>query len=853
MVSWGIGATTSSPVTSVTRTPRRHLGRRAFAASFVLILVLSGFAYAALAANYRQNQRDSIADVEKTARLAGALGGSLITLAQQEVAVMSSSAPFVDGDVAAIQRTLDLANPLGIGFAGGMAWVDADRQTRARWVNPLDPEEVDVAGTDAVSRALGGERAVESLPGANGSSVRPIVVAVATRNAAGQVSGVLVGIVKLDSSSSKVVRQLFGTDALLAVDAEGRQVLGSEDVGSDNLAVAATAQRRVSARRTPAAPAATNFLSPANGVFEDIDGSVVGYADVPAAGWLIVVERPRSDLFAPVRWQFERSLFALGLLFAMSVAGAAVAALRLDRVHRRETESRRLFQTVLQQLPVGVAAVDRAGRVVVTNERADVALGARPEPGRDAPPTLRAAVDAVTTRSVVRDLDVKVGEWTPDTPELRTLVVRAAPVEFGGEVTGAAAIVEDVTEQREREARARRLSSATAGLAIASNRHEVAAVVAEAARGLGAHAAMVVLRDDLRPDRLLLASASGFAEGMTDGWETVPLASATPVAEAMRTGHEIFVDLAEATARFPDMGDLFESSGNEAWAALPLRSAGRIDGALGLSFRHVEDIGMAARIQLVGFAAQVSQALDRASRQSIEHDVALVLQRGLLQAAEGDVVGVDVASRYVPAEDHLEVGGDFFDVLPLADGSVMLVIGDVVGHGLDAASAMGQLRSAARALSATSVSPARLLELLDRFAAFVPSCRFATAAIVVIAPDRRTVSYSVAGHPPPAWLDESGRSGLLDSARSRPLGVYPAERPEATIDVDGVLTLCLYTDGLIEKRSESIDVGLDLIVATMARHRDASCEELVDLLLGEVAGPGPQRDDIAVVCARFPV
>jgi len=831
---------------------RRRLGLLAFAASLVLILLLTGFGYAALRANYEQNQEESIANVEKTARLAGALGGSLITLAQQELRVLGKSAPFLASDPAGIQQAIDLTNPLSIGFAGGMAWLDATRQVRARWINPLDPVELDFAATAAVRQAFDSKApAVESLVDEASSDIRPIVIAVPLLTLGGDVTGVLTAAVQLRSSDRDFVRQLFGTDAILVVDPAGRQVIGTEEADESSLAVARDVQARIvdADRRDEGTP---NFLTPDNGVFADVSGSVVGYARVQDADWLIVVDRPRDQLFAPLRWQFERSLLALGLLFLMSVAGAAFASWRLDRVHRRETESRRLFQTVLEQLPVGVVALDRGGKVVITNERADLVLGDRPDPGEPAPESLRAAVDAVRSGITVRNDEVRVGDWTPTGPGGRTLVVRAAPVETGGQITGSAAIVEDVTDQREREQRARRLASATAGLAMATSRQEVAAVVADAVRAFGAQAAMVVLRDDLRPDQLVLASTSGFGAGATDGWETVRLDSSTPVAEATRTGREVFVTLDDAPARFPDMGDMFERSGNGAWAAIPLRSAGRIDGALGMSFRHADDVNDATRLQLAGFAAQVSQALDRASRQSIEHDVALVLQRGLLQPVEGDLdVHVEVASRYAPAEDHLEVGGDFFDVLPLADGSVMVVIGDVVGHGIDAASAMGQLRSAVRALSATTSSPARLLELLDHFAGVVPACRFATAAIVVVDADRTTLRYSLAGHPPPAWHDRSGAAGLLREALSRPLGVYPDRRPEATVDVDGGVTVCLYTDGLIEKRTEVIDEGLERLVDTMSRHHTAPCEALVDVLLEEVGGSGRQRDDIAVVCARF--
>ena len=140
------------------------------------------------------------------------------------------------------------------------------------------------------------------------------------------------------------------------------------------------------------------------------------------------------------------------------------------------------------------AAVDKAGRVVVTNERADLALGGRPTPGDAAPDTLRAAVDAVKRRAAVRDLDVKAGEWSP-TGDSRTLVVRAAPVESGGQVTGAAAIVEDVTDQREREARAQRLGGLQQQLVAVLD--DAAHVVRQPAVG-ERHVAAALQDDDLR-------------------------------------------------------------------------------------------------------------------------------------------------------------------------------------------------------------------------------------------------------------------------------------------------------------------------------------------------------------------
>lgn len=801
--------------------------------SLAVIVVLSIFGFTALRANERQNRSDAVQGVERTASLAGALASSLIGLAQQELNVLARTPAFIDGDIATIQRSLDTVNPPSLAFTAGMAWLDASVTQRAAWT-PEAAIPVDLSALAAVRRAATGTPAIEVLAPSGDERFRPIVFAVPTFGADFTPNGVLTGAVLLDPSSQEALERVFGTDTAIALDADGGVVLGSADTTQRELGVARAALRRVPPDGT-------------GGAFEDVDRSVVGWSRISAADWLVVVERSHDDVFGPSRWQYERSLAALALLVVASVAGAAYAAIRLDRVHQREATGRLLFQTLVQQLPVGVAAVDRAGRVTLTNQRAVDALGARPAVGDAVPPALAVSLDAM---SQGRISDAEVVDAGDDDGE-RALVVRAAPVEFGGHITGAAVIVEDVTDVRRRIERNEALGVATAGLAAAASPGEVADVVAASIGAFGAAAALVVLRDPDDPAQLLLASSKGFNPALTGGYEIMPVDAPTPIAEACRTGREVHVTADEAGDRYPDLVASFAQSHNDAWVALPLRSAGRVAGALGMAFRRREDLTDDVRAGLGGFAAQVSQALDRASRQDIEHDVALVLQRGLLQPADGDAPGVDVVTRYAPAEDHLEVGGDFFDVLRLQDGSVLLVIGDVVGHGIDAASAMGQLRSAARALATTTNSPARLLEQLDRFAGMVPPCRFATSALVAVDTSTRTVRYSLAGHPPPLFVTADGVTGRLDGALSRPLGILETARPEHTLELPpGPVVVCMYTDGLVERRGEVIDEGLARLEAAMARHAGASGDALADLLLSDMVGGQRQRDDVAILCAR---
>lgn len=816
------------------RPPRRHLGRRAFVLAVVLILILGAFAYRTLSTSYEQNRESSVDGLGRTARLTSALGQSLVGLGQQQVVVLAKAPMFRAGDAAEIESYLASVNPATLGFTAGMVWTDAGGVVRARWVSPIAAPDIDYESLDAVATARRGKPAVESLAIAEGGPFRPIVFAVPTYDDGAAVNGVLVGTVLLDSSSQDLLREFFGTDAVLVVDSSGELVFGARGSEGEPLGVA----RRVLDR----------MADEEAGAFADVDGYAVGYARIEGADWTAIVEQPRDVLFAADRNQFRRSVIGLMSLVGIVVLGAAYAAIRLDRVHQREIANRTLFETLLAELPVGVAAVDRRGNVVVTNARADEAMGERPEPGTRAPEVLDVAFDAMERGVVTAREDVRPASGESDAE--RRVSVRAAPVTSAGRVRGAAVIVEDVTDARRRARRAAQFADLAAGLAAAQTRDEVAAVVASGAAAFDASAGIVVLRDPNRPDRLMLASTAGLAADAIDGWEVMDAAASTPVAEAARTGEPVFATVEDGPTRFPEMGDLLERSGNTAWAALPLRSAGKVDGALGLSFRTPDLIDGDARERLIGFAALVSQELDRASRRGLEHDLALVLQRGLLQPADGVPADLAVESRYQPAEDHLDVGGDFFDVLPLADGGAMIVIGDVVGHGIDAASAMGQLRSAVRALSATTSSPAKLLELLDRFAAIVPSCAFATAAIVVVAPDRRSLTYSLAGHPPPL-LDSDGAVRRLDAALSRPIGVYPIPRPEASVVVAPGATLCLYTDGLIERRDSGIDEGLGRLEASMAAHRDASCAQLADAVLADLAGGGRQRDDVALVCARF--
>lgn len=235
-----------------------------------------------------------------------------------------------------------------------------------------------------------------------------------------------------------------------------------------------------------------------------------------------------------------------------------------------------------------------------------------------------------------------------------------------------------------------------------------------------------------------------------------------------------------------------------------------------------------------------------------EREVALSLQKAMLPAPI-TIKSHLVAVRYRPATRTLNVCGDWYDMVDLSGDRIVVAVGDVVGHGLAAAGVMGQLRSALSAASRVSDGPAQALEVLGLYARSVDGAESATAVNTVIDWNTRTITYSSAGHPPPALLHIDGTVEFLDQATDPPLGARPehAPRPQATTTFTDGAVLVLYTDGLIERRGEDIDAGLTRLSESLARHRGGDPETLADAVLYELLPPGGPTDDTALVIVRL--
>ncbi|GAA2653486.1 SpoIIE family protein phosphatase [Paractinoplanes durhamensis] len=283
---------------------------------------------------------------------------------------------------------------------------------------------------------------------------------------------------------------------------------------------------------------------------------------------------------------------------------------------------------------------------------------------------------------------------------------------------------------------------------------------------------------------------------------------------------------------------------------LPLTARGRVLGTLSVRMAPDRRGAAAERAFLIDLADRAGLALENARLYEQERETARTLQRSLLAAdlPKGDI-RFAVDTHYQAAGLDLEVGGDWFDAFLINKDRLVVAVGDVVGRGIDAATTMGQLRSAIRALAGDAVGPARLLQGLDRFVERVETARMATVAYAEVDLNTGELTYACAGHLPPLLQAPLGLPEFLLQARSAPLGSRAGDtrRTEHRLRLPPGSRLLLYTDGLIERRTRPIDQGFEVLSREFARRRDAPLPGLTaglaDLLVGR-----DHADDVCLLC-----
>jgi anti-sigma regulatory factor (Ser/Thr protein kinase) len=227
-----------------------------------------------------------------------------------------------------------------------------------------------------------------------------------------------------------------------------------------------------------------------------------------------------------------------------------------------------------------------------------------------------------------------------------------------------------------------------------------------------------------------------------------------------------------------------------------------------------------------------------------------MLQRSLMPERLPLLPDVELAARYLPGTEELKVGGDWYDVLALPDHRVLLAIGDVVGHGVRAASSMGRIRSALELCALDGMSPGAALTRLNRYSWAREDAEMATLLLVLYDPGTTKVTMASAGHPPPLVLRPNGPPEYLEVGGGAPLGAVDTPLyPEVHAELPPGTRLFLFTDGLVERRGESLDAGLRRLAQAVERGPE-KLDELADQLLADLLGGGGPADDVALLVVR---
>ena len=366
------------------------------------------------------------------------------------------------------------------------------------------------------------------------------------------------------------------------------------------------------------------------------------------------------------------------------------------------------------------------------------------------------------------------------------------------------------------------------------------ALVDRAKKALDADTAAILLLD--KPSGQLIASAaSGLEEEVQQGVR-VPLGRGF----AGRIAQEDQIVVLDTVDRTNVVNPLLLARGIRSMMGAPLRAGGAVIGVIHVGALTPRDFTGHDKdlLQLAADRAALAvQALDS----QLDRAAAVALQRSLVPAALPQIGGLQLASRYVPGSGV--VGGDWYDVFSLPAGPVCAVIGDVAGSGIRAAAIMGRIRSALRAYALETCDPAEILERLDRKVQHFEPDALATVLCAVISPDSGLVQLSCAGHLPPVLACPGQPARPADVATDLLIGV-PGGKPRRStvLELPPGATLCLYTDGLVERRGQVIDDGIDALCAAITTTEpEAACASLMAAL----APRSSHIDDMALLLLRM--
>jgi PAS domain S-box-containing protein len=554
---------------------------------------------------------------------------------------------------------------------------------------------------------------------------------------------------------------------------------------------------------------------------------------------------------------------------------------------RRLEQDVALSERMVKQSPIGYAVLDTQLRFVSVNPALEKINGvpAAEHVGR----TLREVLPMLNSEPVETDArrvldtgvpvidNTLVGRTPADPDQDHTWAHSLYRLEDAmGNVLGVAVSVVDITQQHraslQAEAARRRLAiiaDASARIGTTLELERTACELAEVAVPELADVAAVDLLDAVVEGRRSTLGPSEAAViralAVRPGDDSDAVRAADPpgriaryapdrlVTECVRSGEAVLVphvkdDDLPLIARSAEAAELLGRAGLHSYLAVPLIARGEVLGALDLKRTRnpapfdEDDVLLAREL-----AARAAVQIDNARWYQNARNTALTLQQSLLPGHPPVMTGLEVASRYQPAGATSEVGGDWFDVIPLEGDKTALVVGDVMGSGISAAATMGRLRTATTTLAALDLDPALLLEHLDKTTSALDHS-IATCVYAVHDPHLRQCRIANAGHLPPARVRPGRPPELLELPTGVPLGVGGVEFSTVTVDFEPGDELVFYTDGLVETRCHSLDERLDSLLSLLddpARPLEETC----DLLLRTLHHPD-NHDDVALLIAR---
>ncbi|GGV09417.1 hypothetical protein GCM10010260_54680 [Streptomyces filipinensis] len=579
-----------------------------------------------------------------------------------------------------------------------------------------------------------------------------------------------------------------------------------------------------------------------------------------------------------VEFRNMRLLDDLGEAYALGLAADQAAVERVER-------DAALAMRLVSQSPVGLAILDPDLRYLAVNPALERITGqsAAERLGRsvgeiltflDTDPEARLRRVLETGESVV-DRDIICRPPNDPDHEHAWSVSYYRLEDSGGRVLGLAYSVIDVTERHRAAAEAAQARQRLALIATASgcvgttlDVETTACELADVVVPVLADVACVDVLDSALDGRTapnegpavfraLAVSAAHPAEAVRAAdlpGGLAPYDSDHLITRCVRTREPVLVphttrrDL-ERIALHGEAASRLAEAGVHSYLAVPLMARGEVLGALDLKRTHNrtpfddDDAVLASEL-----AARAAVSIDNARGYQAQRRAALTLQRSLLPDPPSRLPGLEVACRYQPAGAASEIGGDWYDAIPLQGDKTALVVGDVMGSGIKAAATMGQLRSAARAFAELDLAPAEALRHLDHLTEGAEQA-ITTCIYCVYDPHQGECEICLAGHLPPALMRLGHAAQLLDPPTGTPLGVGGVPFEATTVAFRPGDMLALYTDGLVETRSEPIDARLNTLLDALTATRGHDLEDTCDRVLDLLRSPGGE-DDVALLIAR---